>query len=93
MNKPEENIGRWTSKEHSLFVEGLKKFGRSWKKISKYIESRNPDQVRSHAQKFDIKVKTKPMTATFLEKKNVITVEKGTQYGEGVIIPHFDNYF
>lgn len=92
MNNHEENTGRWTSREQSLFIEGLQKFGRSWKKISKLIQSRTPDQVRSHAQKYEIKLKNK--NSDYLpDKKNIKMCDCATQYGEGVFLPGFNyNY-
>ena len=32
--------GRWTIEEHNKFIEGLKLFGKDWKKIEEYIGSR-----------------------------------------------------
>ncbi|RLN61729.1 hypothetical protein BBJ28_00006186 [Nothophytophthora sp. Chile5] len=45
-------IGRWTKKEHELFLEGLQRFGKSWKKISSLVLSRTLVQIRTHAQKY-----------------------------------------
>lgn len=92
MNRNEENIGRWTSREQSLFVEGLQKFGRSWKKISRLIETRTPDQVRSHAQKYEIKVKNKNFDY-FADKREIKMRDCATQYGEGVFLPGFNYNF
>jgi SHAQKYF class myb-like DNA-binding protein len=89
MNKIEENSGRWTPREQALFVEGLKKFGRAWKKISTLIGSRSPDQVRSHAQKHDLKLRSKNFSS-YTERRNVIKIDSATQYGEGVFIPGFN---
>jgi len=36
---------------------GIQLFGKDWKKIEKLIGTRNGAQIRSHAQKFFIKVK------------------------------------
>ena len=49
--------GRWKFKEHMLFLEGLDKYGSNWKKICPLIKTRTPNQVRSHAQKFFLKLK------------------------------------
>lgn len=46
------HVGRWTKKEHELFLEGLKLYGRSWKKISTLVVTRTLVQIRTHAQKF-----------------------------------------
>ena len=49
--------GRWKFKEHIQFLEGLDKYGVNWKKICPLIKTRTPNQVRSHAQKFFLKLK------------------------------------
>ena len=48
--------GRWSKKEHQLFMDGVSKFGRNWKKIEEHIGTRNGPQIRSHAQKFFLKL-------------------------------------
>jgi SHAQKYF class myb-like DNA-binding protein len=47
-----ENTGRWTSKEHNLFLQGLKLHGKCWKKIAGLIKSRTNVQVSSHVQRY-----------------------------------------
>jgi SHAQKYF class myb-like DNA-binding protein len=44
--------GRWGKLEHNRFVEGLKKFGKNWKKVEEHVGTRTGAQIRSHAQKF-----------------------------------------
>ena len=44
--------GRWTASEHEAFLEGLKVYGREWKKVALYIPTRTAAQIRSHAQKY-----------------------------------------
>jgi hypothetical protein len=34
------SFGRWTSKEHSRFLEGLNLFGKDWRKIEEFIGTR-----------------------------------------------------
>jgi len=48
--------GRWTSEEHNKFVEALKKYGKQWKKVEDYIQTRSGAQIRSHAQKYFLKI-------------------------------------
>jgi len=48
--------GRWTKEEHQRFVEGLRKFGKNWKKVEEYVGTRSGPQIRSHAQKFFIRL-------------------------------------
>ena len=52
--------GRWTKEERIKFAYALYKFGTNWKKIRDYISSRNIIQLRSHAQKYLIKLKSCP---------------------------------
>eukprot|EP00538_Stauroneis_constricta_P011414 CAMPEP_0119548648 /NCGR_PEP_ID=MMETSP1352-20130426/2507_1 /TAXON_ID=265584 /ORGANISM="Stauroneis constricta, Strain CCMP1120" /LENGTH=659 /DNA_ID=CAMNT_0007593969 /DNA_START=78 /DNA_END=2057 /DNA_ORIENTATION=+ len=47
-----ENTGRWTAEEHRLFLQGLDKYGKGWKKIACLIKSRTVVQIRTHAQKY-----------------------------------------
>mmetsp|Transcript_30293 Transcript_30293/g.64181 ORF Transcript_30293/g.64181 Transcript_30293/m.64181 type:complete len:393 (-) Transcript_30293:439-1617(-) len=49
--------GRWTAAEHEEFLQGLKVYGREWKKVATHIKSgRSSAQIRSHAQKYFAKV-------------------------------------
>ncbi|OQR98394.1 hypothetical protein THRCLA_06726 [Thraustotheca clavata] len=48
----EYQTGRWTKKEHALFLEGLKLYGKSWKDISALVGTRTLVQIRTHAQKY-----------------------------------------
>ena len=52
-----KNYGRWTDEEQCKFFEGLELYGVKWKKYKNIIESRTLSQVRSHAQKFFLKMK------------------------------------
>jgi SHAQKYF class myb-like DNA-binding protein len=51
------NNGRWTKEEQKRFAEAVLKYGNDWKNIQGYVASRNITQVRSHAQKFLMKLK------------------------------------
>ena len=48
--------GRWTNEEHILFLQGLSQHGKSWKKISEVVKTRTVVQIRTHAQKYLIKL-------------------------------------
>ena len=61
------NRGRWSKDEQRRFAEAVLKFGNDWKKIQNHISSRNITQVRSHAQKFLMKLKENK----FLPKKGI----------------------
>ena len=58
-NKDLENMngGRWNAEEQQRFAEAVLKYGNDWKQIQIYVNSRNMTQVRSHAQKFLMKLK------------------------------------
>ena len=49
--------GRWSPKEHILFLEALDKYGPNWKKITDLIPNRTGIQIRTHANKFYKKLK------------------------------------
>lgn len=55
-NSASKAAGRWTKEEHQRFTEGLKKFGKNWKLIEEYVGTRSGSQIRSHAQKFFLKL-------------------------------------
>jgi len=56
VEEKEYATGRWTAEEHTLFLSGLDKFGKHWRKIAKHIQTRNYVQTRTHAQKYFKKV-------------------------------------
>ena len=49
-------LGRWTREEHNLFLRGLELHGKGWKKIAALIKSRTVVQIRTHAQKYFLKM-------------------------------------
>ena len=49
--------GRWTKDEQKRFAEAVFKYGADWRKIQEHVFSRNMTQVRSHAQKYLMKLK------------------------------------
>lgn len=50
--------GRWNNDEHLKFLEAIYNYNNNWKEVQKYIGTRTPNQVRSHAQKFILKLRT-----------------------------------
>ncbi|KAJ2747627.1 hypothetical protein GGI20_000276 [Coemansia sp. BCRC 34301] len=48
--------GAYTDDEERMFNEGLELFGRSWSEISGHVVTRDAKSIRSHAQKYFIKL-------------------------------------
>lgn len=47
----------WTEDEHERFLEAMAEYGeKAYVAISNYVETRTPKQVRTHAQKFQMKM-------------------------------------
>ena len=57
--------GKWTHAEHLAFLNAVKVHGKNWVAVSKAMKKRTVLQVRTHAQKFFIKVKA------YLERHNL----------------------
>lgn len=79
----EKYIGRWTRKEHKAFIKGrlmiclgLINYGKQWKLLQKSIPSRTIVQIRTHAQKFFIKLGEKlPKETDLLQYLRKMTPE------------------
>jgi SHAQKYF class myb-like DNA-binding protein len=52
----QKTTGRWTKEEHQRFIEGIKKYGKNWKQVEDHVGTRSGAQIRSHAQKFFIRL-------------------------------------
>ncbi|KAJ1665903.1 hypothetical protein IW140_002829 [Coemansia sp. RSA 1813] len=61
--------GAYTDEEEDMFCKGLELFGRSWSEISEYVGTRDSKSIRSHAQKYFIKLfrDSIPLPAKVLE--------------------------
>ncbi|DAZ95007.1 TPA: hypothetical protein N0F65_003633 [Lagenidium giganteum] len=47
--------GRWTSEEHSAFLEGIRLYGKDWRRVAQVVMTRSAVQTRTHAQKYLLK--------------------------------------
>lgn len=45
------NSGRWSEEEHLIFLACFLEFGKDWKQMEYYVQTRSACQCRSHAQK------------------------------------------
>lgn len=52
----QSNQGRWSADEHRRFIEAVNQFGREWDKVQAVVKTRSLAQVRSHAQKYFLKL-------------------------------------
>ncbi|KAL7680522.1 putative SANT/Myb domain, Homeobox-like domain superfamily protein [Plasmopara halstedii] len=48
--------GRWSADEHERFLEGFRIHGHKWKRVQQVVCTRSVTQVRTHAQKYLLKV-------------------------------------
>eukprot|EP00826_Nyctotherus_ovalis_P015164 TRINITY_DN14289_c0_g1_i10.p1 TRINITY_DN14289_c0_g1~~TRINITY_DN14289_c0_g1_i10.p1 ORF type:complete len:277 (-),score=57.99 TRINITY_DN14289_c0_g1_i10:135-965(-) len=81
--KEKMKLGRWLKDEKERFVEALKLYGKNWIKVAKHVRTRIRSQIRSHAQKYFLKLegsngtKPKPSLAakenSGSEKQNPLT--------------------
>ena len=90
----DDKTGRWSEKEHRVFLEGLKLYGKNWKILSEHIKTRSCTQVRSHAQKYFIKQRSDEEVKQAY-RRSILQVtspsdskcEVSTQYGEDMLFP------
>lgn len=80
--------GRWTREEHEQFLEGLKVYGREWKKVAQRIPTRTSAQIRSHAQKYFAKLareeETRLATVNAIAREHRGDGSGGLELGGGI---------
>lgn len=52
LNKPEKRKGRWFLSEHYKFQKAVMSYGTNWRKIRRYMKTRTAVQIRTHSQKY-----------------------------------------
>eukprot|EP00826_Nyctotherus_ovalis_P063547 TRINITY_DN9321_c0_g7_i1.p1 TRINITY_DN9321_c0_g7~~TRINITY_DN9321_c0_g7_i1.p1 ORF type:complete len:281 (-),score=51.75 TRINITY_DN9321_c0_g7_i1:247-1089(-) len=52
-----ELYGRWTEDEHKRLMEALDLYGNAWSLVEKYLGTRTRSQIRSHVQKYFLRVR------------------------------------
>ena len=59
IDEPTENTneGKWSSEEHIKFIQSFVNYGKKWATIQKSVGTRSSSHVRSHAQKFFLRLK------------------------------------
>jgi len=75
-HKQGASSGRWTNEEHRAFLNGLKEFGREWKKVATRIPTRTSAQIRSHAQKYFAKLQREQETINLSSENQGIMMER-----------------
>lgn len=55
----ESRHGHWTKEEHARFLQSISLYGKDWKKVVEHVGTRSSNQVRSHAQKYFLKLERK----------------------------------
>ena len=59
--------GKWTEREHELFVEAVALYGRSWTQVAKHIGTRIVPQVRAHASTTGDTLDARAQTAAIVD--------------------------
>ena len=83
-----KSTGRWTQKEHVLFIEGLKIYGKNWKKVESFIGTRTGTQIRSHAQKFFNRIRKEFSTE---DPSKYVIDHMGDEKIRKIILEHCDD--
>ena len=52
------SYGLWDKSEHNKLIEALYLYNCAWRKIESYLKNRTYKQIRSHVQKFNLRLKS-----------------------------------
>ena len=72
----EQKTGRWSDDEHERFLEALLTFGKNWEEIRKHVGTRDIKNIRSHSQKFFLKLVKQLENKEDMEQNEVDEAEK-----------------
>ena len=87
------NQGRWTDIEHLIFMAWIIEFGRDWKKIEFYVQTRSSSQARSHAQKVLRKLDRPAMIREILKQKEKLNFNPEEYKCEGLsVFSKYENF-
>ncbi|EWM20081.1 SANT/Myb domain protein [Nannochloropsis gaditana] len=78
-----EHTGRWSRLEHDRFVDGLKKWGKEWKRVAGEVGTRTVVQTRTHAQKYFQKLQKHMANGASLEDAVEASKEDSDYEDEG----------
>jgi SHAQKYF class myb-like DNA-binding protein len=78
----EEHTGRWTKEEHEAFLQGLKMYGKEWKKVAAKVRTRTVVQTRTHAQKYFQKLQKSIQDNVSNKRRAGVSSSHSTEYGD-----------
>ncbi|KAL8161378.1 hypothetical protein V2J09_012867 [Rumex salicifolius] len=90
--RPTRKIRRWTTREHVLFLTGLRDYGNDWVRISKELmPTRSANQIASHAQKYFIRQQANSNLNATVADANAKTRKKRASIHD-ITIHHLPHY-
>eukprot|EP00960_Hanusia_phi_P068743 766923-Hanusia_phi.AAC.2 len=79
-----EPVRYWSDEEHLLFLRGVQKYGgRNYRAIAEMIKTRTPTQVRTHLQKYLLKLQ-------IAENQNTAKYQKETDLDSSHLVGTFE---